>query len=157
MNFKPQQFARNGAIQCYAPIEKVFPLLCPKREEEWIPGWECETIWSKSGYNEGGAIFRTLKPYGTELYWNTLRYDIENRIVDFLIAAPHLYMFRFIIEVHELGRDNLSIKFNQVFTSVSAEGNALLEDYRAEDFQGRLNSLGEYMNSYIGQGEQPLK
>ena len=83
MNFQARQFTRSGIIHCKAIVEEVFPLLCPKREEEWIPGWECETIWSNSGYNEEGAIFRTMKPYGTELYWTTLQYDIGNNIVDF--------------------------------------------------------------------------
>ena len=57
MQFKATQFEREGVIHSKGTVEEVFPLLCPKREEEWIPGWECETIWSKSGYNEEGAIF----------------------------------------------------------------------------------------------------
>ena len=76
----PSQFAREGVIDIRASLEDVFPLLCPKREEQWIPGWECETIWSHSGYNEEGAIFRTTKPYGTELYWTTLQCDIANKV-----------------------------------------------------------------------------
>jgi len=58
-------------------LEKVFPPLCPKNEEEWIPGCECETIRSASGYNEEGAVFPTTKPHGTELYWNTLEYYVR--------------------------------------------------------------------------------
>jgi hypothetical protein len=57
MQFLATKFTRNGVIHCKAAVEEVFPLLCPKREEEWIPDWECETIWSNSGYNEEGAIF----------------------------------------------------------------------------------------------------
>ena len=119
MNFKASQFSRSGVIQCKATVEEVFPLLCPKKEEEWIPGWECETIWSKSGYNEEGAIFRTTKPYDTELYWITLQYDIDKKIVDFLITAPRLYMFRFKIDIEVNGNDLLTITFTQVFTSIS--------------------------------------
>jgi hypothetical protein len=149
MRFTPIQLIRSGMIHCTASIDEVFPLLCPKREEEWIPCWECETIWSKSGYNEAGAIFRTLKPYGTELYWTTLQYDIHKQIVDFLITAPHLFMFRFKIEPR-VGVDGiLAITFTQVFTSVSEEGNAFLNRYEGEDFQGRLNSLGEFMQLYL--------
>lgn len=85
MKFQASQFSRTGVVHSDASIDEIFPLLCPKREEEWIPGWECETLWSKSGYNEAGAIFRTAKPYGTELFWNTLQYDKDRGIVDFLI------------------------------------------------------------------------
>jgi len=149
MQFKTAQFTRSGVIRCKAKIEEIFPLLCPKREEEWIPGWECETVWSKSGFNEEGAIFRTVKPYGTELYWTTLKYDISNRIVDFLVTAPRLHMFRFTIELDEGGDGVVTLVFKQVFTAISEEGNALLESYKEEDFQGRLKKLEEFMNYHL--------
>jgi len=149
MKFTARQFARNGAVLCKAAIEDIFPLLCPKKEEEWIPGWECETIWSNTGYNEDGAIFKTLKPYGAELYWTTLKYDIKNRIVDFLITAPHLYMFRFTIELFIAGNGIIKLIFSQVFTSVSEEGNALLKLYESEDFDQRLKYLEELMHRYL--------
>ncbi len=149
MKFKARQFTRSGVIHCKAAVEEVFPLLCPKREEEWIPGWECETIWSHSGYNEEGAIFRTMKPYGTELYWTTLQYDMRNNIVDFLITAPRLYMFRFKIDLCAVGNGLPSLTFTQVFTSISEEGNALLKGYESEDFKGRLRALEEFMNRHL--------
>jgi hypothetical protein len=149
VSFKATQFVRTGTLHANATIERVFPLLCPKREEEWIPGWECETIWSKSGYNEEGAIFRTTKPYGTELYWTTLRYDLQGRTVDFLITAPRLYVFRFTITVGAAGGGVLPIVFTQVFTSVSDEGNVLLKRYETDDFNARLRNLEELMNQYL--------
>ena len=42
-----------------APVEKVFPLLCPVREYEWIDGWSCRLVHSESGFAEKGAIFTT--------------------------------------------------------------------------------------------------
>jgi hypothetical protein len=148
MNFKPIQCTRTGTMTVRAALRDVFPLLCPKREEEWIPGWQCETIWSRSGHNEEGAVFRTSIPYGTELYWTTLQYDRDRRLVDFLITAPHLFLFRFRIELAVDG-DEVAMTFTQTFTSVSKEGNGFLERYQAEDFQGRLRSLEEFMNQYL--------
>jgi hypothetical protein len=145
VGFVSSQFTRKGDINIRARVEDVFPLLCPKREEEWIPGWECETVWSRSGYNEEGAIFKTTKPYGTELYWNTLQYDILSKVVDFLITAPHRYMFRFRIDIAAGNGGLLTLSFSQTFTSVSEEGNELLNHYKAEDFAGRLRNLGEFM------------
>jgi hypothetical protein len=149
MKFQARQFTRNGVIHANASVEAVFPMLCPKREEEWIPGWECETLWSRSGYNEEGAIFRTVKPYGTELYWTTLRYDRRQRVVDFLITAPHLFVFRFLITLDVRGPGPLILTFMQTFTSVSEKGNAFLERYQADDFASRLRSLEEFMQRYL--------
>ena len=149
MKFQATQFMRSGVVHCKATIEELFPLLCPKREEDWIPGWQCETIWSNSGYNEEGAIFRTTKPYGTELYWTTLQYDINKKLVEFLLTAPHLYIFRFRIEIQGEGEGVLAITFTQSFTSISEEGNAFLDRYRSEDYDARLKSLEEFMTSYL--------
>jgi hypothetical protein len=149
MQFEATQFARTGLINCQANVEEVFPLLCPKREEEWIPGWECETVWSQSGYNEEGAIFRTTKPYGTELFWTTLQYDISKRVVDFLITAPHLYMCRYKIVISGTGDGFISLRFAQVFTSISEAGNAFLKRYKSEDFAERLKRLEELINRHL--------
>ena len=149
MVFVPSQFKREGIIRIKASLEDVFPLLCPKKEEEWIPGWECETIWSHSGYNETGAIFRTTKPYATELLWTTLQYEIVNKIVDFLIHAANRFVFRFRITVSDGSDGFLVLTFSQTFTSISEEGNELITLYQEEDFSGRLNNLGQFMSKYL--------
>ena len=38
--------------------ENIFPLLCPAREADWIPGWDSELIYTKSGY-EAKRISKT--------------------------------------------------------------------------------------------------
>jgi hypothetical protein len=143
------QFARAGEFSVPFGIGEVFPLLCPKREEDWIPGWECEVISSKSGHNEENAIFRTTKPYGTELIWHTIAYDLAARRVDFLISASKLFNFRFIITLLEVGKKETKLTFSQQFTSLSTAGISLLEQYQKEDFQGRLAKLGDFMMQYL--------
>ncbi len=149
MSFQPSQFSRSGVIRCRATIEEVFPLLCPKKEEDWIPGWQCETIWSHSGYNEDGAIFRTTKPYGTELYWNTVRYDIRERLVEFLIVAPGLFMFRFRIDVQPEADGELTLHFAQTFTSISADGSEFLQRYAGDNYADRLATLQNHLTAYL--------
>jgi hypothetical protein len=38
-----------------APVEQVFPLLCPVRECDWLEGWNCTLLHSGSGLAEKGA------------------------------------------------------------------------------------------------------
>ena len=42
-----------------ATPERVFPLPCPEREKEWLPGWDARWIYSASGLAEAGAVFAT--------------------------------------------------------------------------------------------------
>jgi hypothetical protein len=32
-----------------APPDRVFPLLCPVRERDWLEGWEADMVYSASG------------------------------------------------------------------------------------------------------------
>jgi hypothetical protein len=149
--FQPYVLVRKGAFHIKGALKDAFPLLCPKKEEDWIPGWNCETIYSKSGYNEEGAIFRTTKPYGTELYWTTLQYDIERKHVDFLLNAPRLFNFRFTISLED-DQDGLVASITQVFTPLSEEGNVHVERISGDDFQNRLHALEVCINHYLRTG-----
>ena len=42
--------------------DDIFPLLCPVREYEWLETWQCEMIYTKSGFTELDCIFKTSLP-----------------------------------------------------------------------------------------------
>lgn len=42
-----------------SPRDKVFHQLCPTRELDWINGWECDLVYTTTGYVEPDCIFRT--------------------------------------------------------------------------------------------------
>jgi hypothetical protein len=48
-----------------AAPEKVFPLLCPVREGDWLLGWKYRLIYSDSGVAELGCVFTTPNPPGS--------------------------------------------------------------------------------------------
>src|SRR2546430_15425417 len=58
-----------------APPDRVFPLLCPVREADWVPGWQYKMIYSKSGVAEAGCGFTTPNGDGTETTWLVTPYD----------------------------------------------------------------------------------
>ena len=58
-----------------APPEKVFPLLCPVREADWVPGWQYHLIYSGSGLAEDGCVFSTPNDAGPKTVWMVTHYD----------------------------------------------------------------------------------
>ncbi|HEY0120069.1 MAG TPA: SRPBCC family protein [Cellulomonas sp.] len=66
-----------------AAPERVFPLLCPVLEYQWIPDWECTMVHSDSGVAELGCVF--LRGEGET--WITTRYEPPSRI-DYAIFLP---------------------------------------------------------------------
>ena len=47
-----------------SPPEEVFPQFCPTRELDWIDGWDCDLLYTSTGYVEADCIFTTPERNG---------------------------------------------------------------------------------------------
>jgi hypothetical protein len=149
MNDHPFTFIRSGTFVVGHSKTEVFPLLCPKMEEKWIPGWECKVLSSKSGFNEPGAVFKTTKPFGAELIWFTHVYDQDRGQIEFIIYGVDAYVFKFNIAIREIESNLCELAFLHSFISISDRGNSIISAIKAEDFQARLNGLGKLIEVYL--------
>ena len=59
IEFSPKRITREYRQTINATPEKMFPLLCPVREADWLDGWRYNMIYSESGLVEEGAVFST--------------------------------------------------------------------------------------------------
>lgn len=71
-----------------AAPDQVFPLLCPVREAEWIPGWTADLVWSRSGFAEAGAVFITPGAGGSPWVWHIVEYAAATGRIRFSVTAP---------------------------------------------------------------------
>jgi len=68
-----------------ATADAIFPLLCPTRELDWIPGWDCDMLHTETGYAEAGVVFRTLDQGGDRIwYCDTYQPDFRIGYLSFL-------------------------------------------------------------------------
>jgi hypothetical protein len=74
-----RRLTRSFVQHIHASPEEVFPLLCPEREKEWLPGWDARMICSASGIAERGAVFESPNDKGPIL-WLVTEYDSPQRI-----------------------------------------------------------------------------
>jgi uncharacterized protein YndB with AHSA1/START domain len=91
----PRMYQRTYVARVAAPPDRVFPLLCPVREREWVPGWDAEVVRSDSGVAELGCVFRTREPPCT---WIVHAYAPPRRIA-FTLHAPDLFVELLAIEL----------------------------------------------------------
>lgn len=101
-----------------APPEAVFPLLCPVREYEWLDGWNCEMVYSKSGVAEENCIFRT----GGDTTWNVNHYEPPKRI-DFTTISTE-QAGRLTITLERTAKGGTKITWWRMFTGLNDAGNA---------------------------------
>ncbi|MDX1582508.1 MAG: hypothetical protein R3338_02810, partial [Thermoanaerobaculia bacterium] len=59
------------------PVDKVFPLLCPVRETEWVPGWDPAVVWTESGFAEPDCVFLTPHESGLDSVWVIDEHDAD--------------------------------------------------------------------------------
>lgn len=110
-----------------ASADRVFPLLCPVREAEWIPGWMPKRVISASGVAEPDAIFET-NVEGRVATWLITRHDPQARIVEMVQCVPELVMIQLWIEVVPGRDDACTCDVTYQYTALSPEGERYVHD-----------------------------
>ena len=97
--FKAKRLVQRFKGTFETAVQDIFPLLCPAREADWIPGWDCELIYTDSGYAEKDCIFRTDKSNSAgEGLWIFTGFEVNNyidlvRIQENIVTVPLLLSY----------------------------------------------------------------
>lgn len=144
-NYKRHKVACKQFIPTVAP-EKVFPLLCPEREYEWIPTWDCEIVYTESGVAEHDCIFTTQFPGDVKETWYVDRYE-PNSIIQFIKISDRMAT-RYTITLKEC-EGGTELVWAQTLTALNEKGNELLENFSDEAFFNRIGNLEKLLKSYL--------
>ena len=79
MGFKAVRLEKDFKMLVPDEQDRVFPLLCPVRENEWLPYWSCEIIHSDSGKAEKDCVFITNFRIEEQFLRNSNRWVYYNR------------------------------------------------------------------------------
>jgi hypothetical protein len=131
--------------------EKIFPLLCPTREYEWIENWKCELIHSESGFAELDCFFTTEIPGEKNDVWYTDRYE-ANKCIQF-IRVSEKRVIRYLISLNGNSDGTTTALWEQVVTALNEDGNQYIESLSDIDFSKHMKSLEKILNYYLETGE----
>ncbi|MEJ1966848.1 MAG: SRPBCC family protein [Gammaproteobacteria bacterium] len=141
------RLVRSFVQHIHAQPEEVFPLLCPEREKEWLPGWTARMICSVSGFAERGAVFETRNGLGPT-WWIVTEYDSPRRIA-FARWQPDGLVVHIEITLachHESGT---AVCISYTSTAVSETGVAALAAMRPEDWLNNMSFWQRSMNEWL--------
>ena len=125
--------------------DKLFPLLCPTTEYDWIDGWHCELVYSQSAYQEYNLIFKT-DYFKMEETWVISRFE-PNRAVEFVRVAEHISVKTDITVYDNL--DGTCTGFWVLYiTALTPQGNEMLAamDPKSEPIGILIGALDHYIN-----------
>lgn len=133
----------------------VFPLLCPKREYDWVDGWNCQIKFSESGFAEPGCIFSTkLEPEGDAIWMMTDYYP--DNFLRILKVCPEFYVldWTFVLKQAEEGETDLEMTYTM--TALSEEGWVHIRDFMEKIYPNLMERLYNSLSYYLRTGEKLL-
>lgn len=132
---------------------RMFSLLCPQREHEWLPGWQARMIHSHSGVAEAGAVFATpcAATAGTqETLWYTVTHQAPE-LVRFVRFQPNGVVVDIAIEVAsdpaQAQQSLVDICYR--FTATSVEGEAVVQVFDESQWLAMMQEWQALMNAWL--------
>lgn len=135
-----------------APTEKVFPLLCPVREAEWVPGWQYRLIYSESGVAEDGCVFATPNDSGTETVWVVTHYDPASFTIAYAWVEPGMIATQLWISLAPAPDGKTGLHIRYFYTGLSPAGNSVLDRYTSEWYRNKMQSWEKAINYFLCNG-----
>ena len=132
-------------------VEELFPLFCPVREADWIPGWDCDLIYTDSGLVEDNCIFKTDKSsaMGGGI-WMFIGYEV-NQYVEFVRIEEDL-ITRARITVKNNNDGTASATWDALQTGLAEKGNKEIDKLPEKD-PPEAALLGKMIDHYLKKGK----
>lgn len=155
--FNAKRITRTYCQTINATPEKVFPLLCPVREADWLDGWRYTMIYSESGLVENGAVFSTPYENEEDTVWVVSKHDLEKRVVEFTRFTHKSRTCVLNIAVRLKDENSSYVDISYTHTGITPEGNDFINHYTEESFLAGVTFWEKSMNYFLATGEKLKK
>lgn len=142
---------RSFSHEVPAGAGEVFSLLCPVREYDWVPGWSCEVICSKSGIAELGCVFRRDDALAGSGVWVVSRYE-PCAAIGFVITYPQSHVERLTITLGE-AESGTRLLWSREYTAWTQRGREVVEMLAGPEIEGRMAMVMRALEHYCRTGK----
>ena len=153
-SFKAEHVIRSYEQTIKADPARVFDLLCPVKEAEWLDGWDYTLLHSQSGLAEEGCVFLSRQEGEKDTIWMITKRDVQKRQIDFVRTTPESRIARLTISVDKKEAQVSKVRITYVITAVCEEGNTFLEAFTQENFEAAMKFWEASMNYYLETGKK---
>jgi hypothetical protein len=147
----PYRVRRTYRQHLVAPPEKVFPLLCPVRECEWVQGWDPDLVVTSSGAAERDCVFVT-SDRGRDATWIVTRFDPASWTLELVKVTPGVTVGQITaVLTGEPGGTAADITYQH--TALSEAGRTFVDGFTEEFYEAFMKEWEASMNHYLTTGE----
>ena len=147
---KPNRATRSYTQKLVAPPAKVFPLLCPVREADWIEGWEPHAVFTESGVAEPDCVFLTDADPGHAI-WYVTRHEPQNGFIEMIKITPAVTACKLTIQLRPAAGGSEAI-ITYSHTSLGPAGDALVASFTEEHYRQFMHDWETRINHYLAHG-----
>jgi hypothetical protein len=148
---KPNRVTRSYVQRLAAPPARVFPLLCPVREADWIDGWDPLVVITESGVAEPGCVFITRAP-PADAIWIVTRHEPAAAVEMFKIS-PGVTACRLTIELEATAAGcNAHVTYEH--TSLGSDGDSFVRGFTEAHYEQFMRDWEARLNHYLATGEK---
>jgi hypothetical protein len=155
--FKAKRITRTYCQTINAIPDKVFPLLCPIREADWLNGWQYTMIYSESGLIETGAVFSTPYEGEEDTVWVVTKHDLEKHEVEFNRFTHKSRTCVLKIAVRQKDENSSYVNISYTYTGITSAGNDFIDNYIQGSFLEGVTFWEKSMNYFLETGERLKK
>jgi len=134
-----------------ASPERVFPLLCPVREAEWLPGWHARVMHSRSGFAEVGCVFTTRDDDGRERVWTMTQHAAREGVLQFVQFLAGSCVIRLDIRLSAQGTGTLA-QWTYSVAALEPGHEDFFAAYQEAPFKARMTHLQRMLDQFLGNG-----
>jgi len=147
---KPNRVTRVYTQQLVAPPPRVFPLLCPVREAEWLEGWDPPAVFSESGVAEPDCVFLTAAGSGPAI-WYITRHEPASGFVEMIKITPAVTACKLRIQLRPVAvGSEATISYSH--TSLGPAGDDLVASFTDEHYRQFMRDWEQRINHYLTHG-----
>lgn len=133
-----------------APPEEIFPLLCPVREFDWIPHWDCEVIYTESGIAERNCVFQTNKPGEGVDTWVVSHFEPPMRISFVRVDPKRAIQYDIFLQA---AGEATKLDWIQEITALNDEGDRFVAEQKESDFAAMIEKVEAMLEYFLRHGE----
>lgn len=144
---------REDTFEVAATPERVFPLLCPVREYDWLPGWQCDVLSTASGVAELECTFRTVRKDSGTMTWVVTRYEPPH-VIEFTCFNPGTeHVMRLTIQLEPTSDGGTRLLWRRRWISTGPAGDVVIDTFQERAHVDMMRNLQRLLSEYLRTGE----
>lgn len=147
---KPNRVSRSYTQKLVGEPSKVFPLLCPVREADWLEGWDPVLVLTESGVAERGCVFVT-EASPSNAVWYVTRHEPDNGFVEMIKITPEVTACRLTIQLRPVEGGSVAT-VTYTHTSLGPEGDEVVASFTEDYYREFMREWEKRLNHYLSHG-----